>query len=50
MGRIVHAEVALHTEATKKPPCAQQESQCVQRLKERIARKSGLGEIWVTPF
>ena len=27
---------------TKKPPCAQQESQCARRLKERIARKGGL--------
>ena len=43
MGRIVHAGVALHTEAMKNPPCAQQESQCVRRLKERIARKGGLG-------
>ncbi len=29
---------------TKKPPCAQQESQCARRLNERIARKGGLGE------
>ena len=27
---------------TKKPPGAQQESQCARRLEERIARKSGL--------
>lgn len=34
-----------HTEAYEKPPYAQQESQCVRRLKERIARKGGLGKI-----
>ena len=35
-----------HTEAHEKPPHAQQESQCVRRLKERIARMGGLGKIY----
>lgn len=41
---FIGQEERENTFPTKKPPCAQQESQCAQRLKERIARKGGLGE------
>ena len=34
------------TLSTKKPPCAQQESQCARRLKERIAQKGGLKSLF----
>ena len=42
-GNFIGQEERESTFPTKKPPCAQQESQCVRRLKERIARKGGLG-------
>ena len=38
---LSHSSTPKHT---KKLPCAQQESQCARRLKERIARKGGLEE------
>ncbi len=43
-GNFIGQEERENTFPTKKPPCAQQESQCVRRLNERIARKGGLGE------
>ena len=43
-GNFIGQEERESTFPTKKPPCAQQESQCAQRLKERIARKGGLEE------
>ena len=43
-GNFIGQEERESTFPTKKPPCAQQESQCVRRLKERIARKGGLEE------
>ena len=43
-GNFIGQEKRESTFPTKKPPCAQQESQCAQRLKERIARKGGLEE------
>ena len=39
-----HHSSCYHIEAHEKPPHAQQESQCVRRLKERIARMGGLGK------
>lgn len=39
---VVHLSHSSTPKRTKKPPCAQQESQCARRLKERIARKGGL--------
>ena len=41
---VVHLSHSSTPKRTKKPPCAQQESQCARRLKERIARKGGLGK------
>ena len=41
-GNFIGQEERESTFSTKKPPCAQQESQCAQRLKERITLKSGL--------
>ena len=41
-GNFIGQEERESTFSTKKPPCAQQESQCAQRQKERIARKGGL--------
>ena len=41
-GNFIGQEERESTFPTKKPPCAQQESQCAQRLKERITLKSGL--------
>ena len=41
-GNFIGQEERESTFSTKKPPCAQQESQCARRLKERIARKGGL--------
>ena len=41
VAHLSHSSTPKHT---KKPPCAQQESQCARRLKERIAQKGGLGE------
>ena len=43
-GNFIGQEERESTFPTKKPPCAQQESQCVRRLKERIARMGGLGK------
>ena len=43
---VVHLFHFSTPKRTKKPPCAQQESQCAQRLKERIARKGGLNFYW----
>ena len=43
-GNFIGQEKRESTLPTKKRPCAQQESQCAQRLKERIARKGGLEE------
>ena len=43
-GNFIGQEERESTFPTKKPPCAQQESQCARRLKERIARKGGLEE------
>ena len=46
-----HVAHLCHTSTpkrTKKPPCAQQESQCARRLKERIARGGGLGDYMVS--
>ena len=43
-GNFIGQEERESTFSTKKPPCAQQESQCARRLKERIARKGGLDE------
>ena len=43
-GNFICQEERKSTFPTKKPPCAQQESQCARRLKERIARKGGLEE------
>jgi len=39
---VAHLSHFSTPKRTKKPPCAQQESQCARRLKERIARKGGL--------
>ena len=39
---VAHLSHSSTPKRTKKPPCAQQESQCARRLKERIARKGGL--------
>lgn len=39
---VTHFSHSFTPKRTKKPPCAQQESQCARRLKERIARKGGL--------
>ena len=48
---VAHLSHSFTPKRTKKPPCAQQESQCAQRLKERIARKGGLwGLIQITCF
>ena len=44
-GNFIGQEERESTLPTKKPPCAQQESQCVRRLKERIARMGGLGKM-----
>ena len=44
-GNFIGQEERESTFSTKKPPCAQQESQCARRLKERIARKGGLGRM-----
>ena len=44
-GNFIGQEERESTFPTKKPPCAQQESQCARRLKERIARKGGLGRM-----
>ena len=41
-GNFIGQEERKSTFPLKKPPCAQQESQCARRLKERIARKGGL--------
>ena len=41
-GNFIGQEERESTFSTKKPPCAQQESQCAQRLKERITLRSGL--------
>ena len=41
-GNFIGQEERESTFSTKKPPCAQQESQCARRLKERIARKGGI--------
>ena len=41
-GNFIGQEERESTFPTKKPPCAQQESQCARRLKERIARRGGL--------
>ena len=41
-GNFIGQEERKSTFPSKKPPCAQQESQCARRLKERIARKGGL--------
>ena len=43
VAHLSHSSTPKHT---KKPPCAQQESQCARRLKERIARKGGLWWIY----
>ena len=43
-GNFIGQKERESTFSTKKPPCAQQESQCTRRLKERIARKGGLEE------
>ena len=43
-GNFIGQEERESTFSTKKPPCAQQERQCAQRLKERIARGGGLEE------
>ena len=43
-GNFIGQKERESTFPTKKPPCAQQESQCARRLKERIARKGGLEE------
>lgn len=40
---VVHLSHSSTPKRTKKPPCAQQESQCARRLKERIARRGGMG-------
>ena len=40
-GNFIGQEERESTFSTKKPPCAQQESQCARRLKERIARRGG---------
>ena len=46
VAHLSHSSTPKHT---KKPPCAQQESQCVRRLKERIARKGGLRKkLWIS--
>ena len=42
---VAHLSHSPTPKRTKKPPCAQQESQCARRLKERIARKGGLGRM-----
>ena len=39
---VAHLSHFSTPKRTKKPPCAQQESQCARRLKERIARNGGL--------
>ena len=44
-GNFIGQEERESTFPTKKPPCAQQESQCARRLKERIAQKGGLSDI-----
>mgnify|MGYP001526507591 FL=1 len=41
-GNFIGQEERESTFSTKKPPYAQQESQCARRLKERIARKGGV--------
>ena len=43
-GNFIGQEERESSFPTEKPPCAQQESQCARRLKERIARKGGLEE------
>ena len=43
-GNFIGQEERESTFPTKKPPCAQQESQCVRRLKERIVRNGELEE------
>ena len=43
-GNFIGQKERESTFPTKKPPCAQQESQCARRLKERIARKGELEE------
>ena len=47
---VVHLSHSSTPKRTKKPPCAQQESQCAQRLKERIARKGGLRNLSPLPI
>ena len=49
-GNFIGQEKRESTFPTKKPPCAQQESQCAQRLKERIARKGGLRNLSPLPI
>ena len=41
-GNFIGQEERESTFSTKKPPCAQQESQYARRLKERISHKGGL--------
>ena len=41
-GNFIGQEECESTFPSKKPPCAQQESQCARRLKERISQKGGL--------
>ena len=41
-GNFIGQEERESTFPTKKPPCAQQESLCARRLKERISQKGGL--------
>ena len=43
-GNFIGQEERESTFPSKKPPCAQQESQYAQRLTERIARKGGIEE------
>ena len=46
---VAHLSHSSTPKRTKKPPCAQQESQCARRLKERIARKGGLRKkLWIS--
>ena len=43
---VAHLSHSSTPNRTKKPPCAQQESQCARRLKERIAQKGGLKSLF----
>ena len=47
---VAHLSHSSTPKRTKKPPCAQQESQCARRLKERIARKGGLRNLSPLPI